>query len=176
GCARCHDHKFDPIPTKDYYSLHGVFNSCTEPAEGPVLEEPKDTPVYRDFQRQLAAKEAARENFRQQIERELGNEWRGKIAEYLMALQEYKKVTNGLPRNAFLQRRGLQPQLANAWNDYLKNHAGRPHPIWTPWFAFAAVPDKEFPAKARELAARFYANADKTRPLNPHVAKLFVNP
>jgi hypothetical protein len=25
SCARCHDHKFDPIPTKDYYSLYGVF-------------------------------------------------------------------------------------------------------------------------------------------------------
>jgi mono/diheme cytochrome c family protein len=27
ACARCHDHKFDPIPTKDYYSLAGVFAS-----------------------------------------------------------------------------------------------------------------------------------------------------
>ena len=27
GCAQCHDHKFDPIPTKDYYSLLGVFES-----------------------------------------------------------------------------------------------------------------------------------------------------
>jgi mono/diheme cytochrome c family protein len=27
GCARCHDHKFDPIPTRDYYSLLGVFTS-----------------------------------------------------------------------------------------------------------------------------------------------------
>ena len=27
GCARCHDHKFDPIPTKDYYSLAGIFRS-----------------------------------------------------------------------------------------------------------------------------------------------------
>lgn len=27
ACARCHDHKFDPIPTKDYYSLYGIFNS-----------------------------------------------------------------------------------------------------------------------------------------------------
>jgi hypothetical protein len=25
GCARCHDHKFDPIPTADYYSLAGIF-------------------------------------------------------------------------------------------------------------------------------------------------------
>ena len=27
GCARCHDHKFDPILTKDYYALAGVFAS-----------------------------------------------------------------------------------------------------------------------------------------------------
>jgi hypothetical protein len=27
GCARCHDHKFDPVPTKDYYALAGIFNS-----------------------------------------------------------------------------------------------------------------------------------------------------
>ncbi len=28
NCARCHDHKFDPIPTKDYYALYGIFNSA----------------------------------------------------------------------------------------------------------------------------------------------------
>ncbi len=27
ACARCHDHKFDPIPTADYYALAGVFHS-----------------------------------------------------------------------------------------------------------------------------------------------------
>jgi len=27
GCARCHDHKFDPIPTTDYYALYGIFKS-----------------------------------------------------------------------------------------------------------------------------------------------------
>ncbi len=27
GCARCHDHKFDPIPTTDYYGLYGIFKS-----------------------------------------------------------------------------------------------------------------------------------------------------
>ena len=47
ACARCHDHKFDPIPSKDYYSLHGVFASSTEPREGPLLEPVRDTPAYR---------------------------------------------------------------------------------------------------------------------------------
>ncbi len=31
GCARCHDHKYDPIAQKDYYSLSGFFNSTDEP-------------------------------------------------------------------------------------------------------------------------------------------------
>jgi len=33
GCARCHDHKFDPIPTEDYYALAGIFRS-TQVLEG----------------------------------------------------------------------------------------------------------------------------------------------
>jgi cytochrome c553 len=33
ACARCHDHKFDPIPTEDYYALAGIFYS-TEPLHG----------------------------------------------------------------------------------------------------------------------------------------------
>ena len=34
NCARCHDHKFDPIPTIDYYALYGVFASSDEPKDG----------------------------------------------------------------------------------------------------------------------------------------------
>src|SRR5207249_11317875 len=38
ACARCHDHKFDPIPTKDYYALVGVFAS-TDYAEVPLVSD-----------------------------------------------------------------------------------------------------------------------------------------
>ena len=37
ACARCHNHKFDPITQADYYALHGVFSSITQPSEGPVI-------------------------------------------------------------------------------------------------------------------------------------------
>jgi cytochrome c553 len=39
ACARCHDHKFDPIPQQDYYSLAGVFNSTNI---GTVFLAPRD--------------------------------------------------------------------------------------------------------------------------------------
>lgn len=48
-CARCHDHKFDPIPTRDYYALRGVFDSSAEPAEDPLLYPVKITPAYQAF-------------------------------------------------------------------------------------------------------------------------------
>jgi hypothetical protein len=43
GCARCHDHKFDPIPTRDYYALYGIFNSTRYAFPGTeIYRHPKD--------------------------------------------------------------------------------------------------------------------------------------
>jgi hypothetical protein len=47
-CARCHDHKFDPITQKDYYALYGVFASSTEPdlKDLPLLAGHGASPEY----------------------------------------------------------------------------------------------------------------------------------
>ncbi len=39
GCARCHDHKFDPLPTTDYYALYGFFASTRYPWPGIELDK-----------------------------------------------------------------------------------------------------------------------------------------
>ncbi len=44
GCARCHDHKFDPIPTADYYAMAGIFQS-TEMLSG-LQRRPRDNVSY----------------------------------------------------------------------------------------------------------------------------------
>jgi hypothetical protein len=176
GCARCHDHKFDPIPTRDYYSLHGVFNSSVEPREGPVIVPPKDAGVYRDFQTLLAAREAALLKFYDEAERELSADLRGKVGDYLLALREHKKSDSEMPLDTYVRRRGLSGRVALAWNEYLKNKSRKHSPVFAPWFAFEKIPNAEFIAKSKELSAKFYANADRTKPINPAVAKLFVTP
>jgi hypothetical protein len=56
ACARCHDHKFDPIPTKDYYSLYGVFANSVQPPELPTLEtKPRQTPELLEYLEKSAA-------------------------------------------------------------------------------------------------------------------------
>jgi cytochrome c553 len=44
GCARCHDHKFDPLSQEDYYALYGFFQSTRYPRPGIELDK-----VQRDF-------------------------------------------------------------------------------------------------------------------------------
>lgn len=47
GCARCHDHKFDPIPTADYYALYGIFASSIYPHAGAEHKPYRSDFVYR---------------------------------------------------------------------------------------------------------------------------------
>ena len=47
GCARCHDHKFDPIPTTDYYALYGIFGSSIYPHAGAEHKPWRQDFVYR---------------------------------------------------------------------------------------------------------------------------------
>lgn len=55
GCARCHDHKTDPIPTRDYYALAGIFKS-TEALWGAAAREGLTAPQTPLHELQAAAK------------------------------------------------------------------------------------------------------------------------
>lgn len=66
-CARCHDHKFDPIPQQDYYSLHGVFASSIEPKIEPVINKVNDSPAYEDYYHQRQELAFREENLKESI-------------------------------------------------------------------------------------------------------------
>ena len=54
GCARCHDHKFDPIPTRDYYAMAGIFYSTQLLVPGNVAGNvERDLPVDPAWQKEI---------------------------------------------------------------------------------------------------------------------------
>jgi len=78
ACARCHAHKFDPIPTEDYYALAGIFRSTTTLVSyGKWVERPAHTrESWQAFQKwggQLPALQTSHKQLKQQIEQELAN-------------------------------------------------------------------------------------------------------
>ena len=79
GCARCHDHKFDPVSMRDYYALYGVFQSTRYPFPGsenkkrqrdlvPLVSATEYAAVMAPFQEEMEAIDADLEAL--QIERQ----------------------------------------------------------------------------------------------------------
>ena len=58
ACARCHDHKFDPIPTADYYALAGVMHSTR--VREAVIDSPRRQTEIAEVMRQYPARPAAK--------------------------------------------------------------------------------------------------------------------
>ncbi len=56
GCARCHDHKFDPVPTRDFYAMAGVMFNTEIKDDAPLNKIDKsERKTYKNFQRSLSS-------------------------------------------------------------------------------------------------------------------------
>src|SRR5262249_44096240 len=103
ACARCHDHKFDPIPTKDYYSLYGVFATSVEPKEPPPLGEPERTPEYLAFEAELKKRQDAVDKFKEEhrVELEAKNrKFRDELTALEKKVEEWRVTGPGSPPRA----------------------------------------------------------------------------
>ena len=78
GCARCHDHKFDPVSMNDYYALYGIFDSSRYAFPGseqkqqmramlPLVPPGESQPRWREFDAQVAALSLALEKHEQPV-------------------------------------------------------------------------------------------------------------
>ncbi len=91
SCARCHDHKFDPIPTKDYYSLHGIFASTIEPPVETVVQKIENTPDYLDYYK----KRNQLEDKKEQLTTEFREVRRSRDREKIRAVQRETRENAG---------------------------------------------------------------------------------
>ncbi len=93
GCARCHDHKFDPIPTADYYSLAGIFRSSKTMEnfkvvarwQEHVLAPNEDREKLRSHEKRMEDKRKEVEAITKPANKDLQTAARGKVAAYMIS-------------------------------------------------------------------------------------------
>jgi hypothetical protein len=124
SCARCHDHKTDPISTKDYYSLYSIFDHAVEPEDKPVIGKPADEAAYQVYQAEVAKlEEADRAVLRQLIDHLRSKE---ALPNYLeLAWRARKEEWNhGKATSEGFKRGRLRPNALMRWKDFLHEQAG----------------------------------------------------
>ena len=94
SCARCHDHKFDPIPQLDYYSLAGVFHNTKAVVKPVVRKAVFDN--YKESQQQIKIREAS---FRQRDD-ELKKDGRKPTPQELEELKKLRVELDQLKKDA----------------------------------------------------------------------------
>ena len=160
-CARCHDHKFDPIPTDDYYSLYGVFASSVEPAELPVAGSARrgQSPDRPTSQRKLdGGQEGARRLPGGPAGRDPWRTSQARLSQYLKAAHEPElrsAATRKLDERALadkLDARRLRA-LIDALEASPRGDRNGERPGLGPWHAFAALP-REGSSRPRSAEVR----------------------
>ena len=177
ACARCHDHKFDPIPQADYYSLYGVFRSSIEPTLPPEFLPPPKTEEYAKFSTEMNARQKKLIDFVAGKHSALVTSARTRAAEYLLAAQAQMEKP---PTDDFMllaDTNDVNPTMTLRWQIVLEAARKKRHPVWQPWTEFASLPSDQFAQKALEVCERLNSGREPkadgrkplVQPLNPLV-------
>ncbi|MEZ5300827.1 MAG: DUF1549 domain-containing protein [Verrucomicrobiales bacterium] len=163
-CARCHDHKFDPISTRDYYALYGIFNATQEPEPVLMRDEPERTPGYLEFEKQLNAIQAEADGYARQRYDEL------RTAASIKAYLALALDAGGKDLRLLAGERKLLPRVGERWKQAAVDGKAE-HAVWRALHALHAAPEGEYPQMIAALTAGDAA------PLNAKVAeKLMAAP
>ncbi len=154
SCARCHDHKFDPIPTQDYYSLYGVFVNSEEPLEAiPISHADGVNPLDEVYRKRLARRvESLRTFERERVEEHRADARKAEeIERYLLGVGKARGL-KGPQRENLARESNLPSYLFHRWVDYLSRAAGSADPVFAVWNRLAELDGDDFAAAAREVS------------------------
>ncbi len=154
-CARCHDHKYDPIPTRDYYSLYGIFRNAREPVEYPLLANHETGgSLARLYQKGMRRRLKALDDFVTTRHEELVDEFRSPdwLARYLLAAAKASEMSNTEIEKLSLER-DYNLFVLRRWRDDLNRTRDERDAVFVLWHAFSKLDEHDgpFPSQAAAL-------------------------
>lgn len=175
SCARCHDHKYDPIPIEDYYSLYGVFASCSTPDSFPTIQGGvSDGDALEDFQKKIAEKQREMDRYRVKLRREAIADLRRRLPTYLDAFVvmgiEKKKEIRGIKSQFKILEIAMTP-LNKQLLDRLKRVDDAADPVLGPWHQGLTLTKKQFEGQRARLLKKWQSDSL----INPVIAKALAD-
>ena len=143
GCARCHEHKYDPISMADYYSLYGVFASSHEPGEKPFISEAIDPIQRAAFERERMRREDNLNNYKREQFARIREQVKQQTGDYIWAAHRAAKVP-AAELDELARKAKLDPDLTRRWMRHLNKRRESNDPVFAPWFALAKLDAKSF--------------------------------
>ncbi len=188
SCARCHDHKSDPISTREYYSLYKIFRNSNDLQKHPIAEAP-DTPEYKKYQAELTALEKKRsdylEPFLNRVRKENPKIRKDDIPALIRKLSadERKRQRNMLDDvNRFIAKAKMEADHALFFKErtkhmpqhvYIRGNPGRRGELVPAQFLQLAA--AEAPAEFSEGSSRLQLAHSIASAENPLTARVIVN-
>ena len=155
SCARCHDHKFDPVSTRDYYSLFNVFQNTKELSWDPVPMTDLTDEGLDAYRKHVQVRKDAIPEYIEKRLSILTDEFRQPttLAKYMRAAEISADLTNAR-LEAFSKTENLSLYMLRRWRDMLNEQRERNGSPLRVWFAFAALEPESFEQQSRELCDR----------------------
>ena len=163
SCARCHDHKSDPIPMADYYSMHGIFASSEIPDELPIIADPVDPDSYQCYESERERYQAKIDKIRDEVIDTFLVEERSLAGEYLNAIEEASRIEDKEEFKVFAGSRKIDADMLRLWVNYLDTDSKRSHPALRKWF-------DEFSEDDINAGIAYYNEGFKVAAENPNEA------
>ncbi|HSI12596.1 MAG TPA: PSD1 and planctomycete cytochrome C domain-containing protein [Chthoniobacter sp.] len=151
GCARCHDHKFDPVTQEDYYSMAAIFRSTRSLAAEKMgaikfcyehsIATPEQISEKKKFDEEVKAKKAAIAAISSKARTEIRTGLQKRAAEYLAAavlLPEKPKLADA---TTVAKDAKLEAAILLTCRQYLDLHPDAP--VFAEWREFTAKKDAE---------------------------------
>ena len=151
GCARCHDHKFDPIKQSDYYGLAAILKSTRTfgaTNTGAIkhwneysfaTEEEKAS--LKKVDEDIAAKKSAAAAYKNDATAKLRADVRSKAAVYLATAAGVDPDTSLVDLQTLAEPLGLHPRVLHHCRQHLKFHSD--DPLFSKWRELQAVGDSD---------------------------------